>query len=66
MILEISLANAELFLTLARILTRFDLGLHDVIRERDIDVSGDCFNGIVRDDSPGIRLKLLRDHLTGI
>ncbi|PCG98198.1 hypothetical protein PENOC_064490 [Penicillium occitanis (nom. inval.)] len=64
--LGINLANAELFLTLARLLTRFDLDLYDVIRERDIDVSGDCFNGIVRDDSPGIRLKLVRDHLAEI
>lgn len=58
-----SLAYAELLLTIARILTRFEMEPFDVVKERDVDVIGDCFNGITRDDSPGIQAKILRDRL---
>lgn len=58
-----SLAYAEMLLTIARILSRFEMEPLDVVKERDVDVTGDCFNGITRDDSPGIRARILRDNL---
>jgi hypothetical protein len=58
-----SLANAELLLAIAHILRRFDMETFDVVKERDVDVIGDCFNGITQDDTPGIQVKILKDHL---
>lgn len=37
----------------------------DVVKERDVDVDGDCFNGITRDDSPGIQATISKDYLLG-
>jgi len=36
---------------------------YEVVKERDVDVIGDCFNGITRDDTPGIQVKILKDRL---
>lgn len=58
-----SLAYAELFLTIGRLVLRFDMDPFDVVKERDVDVDGDCFNGITRDDSPGIQATISKDYL---
>jgi hypothetical protein len=39
-------------------ITDFDLIAQDVMKERDIDSVGDFFVGGVRDDSPGVRVKV--------
>ncbi|KAK3115097.1 hypothetical protein LTR53_005913 [Teratosphaeriaceae sp. CCFEE 6253] len=52
----INLAYAELYLTIATIVARFDLELHDVSRERDIEYVSDCFLGLPRADARGIRV----------
>lgn len=49
-----------MYVALAKVLRRFDLELYDVIRERDIDHYRDCFLGEPRDDSRGVRVKILR------
>lgn len=36
----------------------FDLVPEDVVRERDIDFVGDYFVGGVRNDSPGVRVRV--------
>jgi hypothetical protein len=55
-----SLAWAELYLALAPLIVNFDLVPEDVVKERDIDFVGDFFVGGVRDDSPGVRVKVRR------
>ena len=55
-----SLAWAELYLALARLIADFDLSLEDVVKERDLDFVGDFFVGGVRDDSPGVRVRVRR------
>ncbi|KAI1744418.1 benzoate 4-monooxygenase cytochrome P450 [Xylaria scruposa] len=61
--LGINLANAELLLTIAHILCRFEMEPYNVVKQRDVDVIGDCFNGITCDDTPGIQVKILKDRL---
>ncbi|KAK5685004.1 hypothetical protein LTS10_003079 [Elasticomyces elasticus] len=41
----LNLANAEVYLSIAVIVARFDLELQDVVRERDIEYVSDCFLG---------------------
>ncbi|KAK2770549.1 Trichodiene oxygenase 7 [Colletotrichum kahawae] len=53
-----NLANAELYLTIACILRRFDLTLYDTIRDRDVEVVHDGFIGMPAFDSPGIRANI--------
>lgn len=43
---------------LATILRRFELKLHDVVYERDIEASRDCFISETRIDSPGVHVTL--------
>lgn len=59
-----SLANAELYLTIARIVRRFDLTLYETIRERDVEVVHDGFIGMPAFDSPGIRVKVTHEYLS--
>ncbi|KAK5166725.1 uncharacterized protein LTR77_008269 [Saxophila tyrrhenica] len=54
----VNLAWAELYLALAALVPRFDFELHDVVKERDIDYSGDFFLGEVRADSKGVHVKV--------
>ncbi|OQE10007.1 hypothetical protein PENVUL_c005G07059 [Penicillium vulpinum] len=61
--LGINLANAELYLTIAHLITRFELELYDTIWERDVENSHDCFIGVADLSSPGIRVKITRDAL---
>jgi hypothetical protein len=49
-----------LYLALAPLIVNFDLVPEDVVKERDIDFVGDFFVGGVRDDSPGVRVKVRR------
>lgn len=53
-----SLAWAELYLALALLIADFDLVPEDLVRERDIDFVGDFFVGGVRNDSPGVRVRV--------
>ncbi|KAH6662817.1 cytochrome P450, partial [Halenospora varia] len=57
MCIGMNLALAELYLVLATVFRRFDLELHDCIRERDIDVARDCFIGEVSPESRGVWVK---------
>ena len=45
---------------MARLIADFDLSLEDVVKERDLDFVGDFFVGGVRDDSPGVRVRVRR------
>jgi hypothetical protein len=54
---------AELFLTVARIMTRFDMVLYDTKRSRDVDVVRDCIIGLPSPESKGIRVKIINDRL---
>lgn len=62
----ISLVYAELFLTVARVMTRFDMELFDTIRSRDVDVVRDCIIGLPSPESPGIRIQIKKDRLTAV
>ncbi|CAG8901779.1 unnamed protein product [Penicillium egyptiacum] len=61
--LGINLAHAELYLTIARLITRFELELYDTVWERDVEICHDCFIGVTDLSSPGIRVKITRDAL---
>jgi hypothetical protein len=54
-----SLANAEIYLASAFLLRRFNFELYDVVKERDVDVVRDCFVGLTRPDTKGVRFKVL-------
>ncbi|KAK1856234.1 cytochrome P450 [Colletotrichum chrysophilum] len=54
-----NLAWAEMYIALAKLFRRFDLELYGVVRERDIDHHRDCFLGEPRDDTKGVRVKIL-------
>lgn len=61
-----SLAYSEMYVCLAKLVRRFDCILYDVVRERDIDHSRDCFLGEPRDDTKGVRLQVKKDRADGI
>lgn len=52
----INLAYAQLYIVLASVLRRFDLSLHDVVYERDVEAVRDCFIGEPQLNSPGVRV----------
>jgi cytochrome P450 len=54
-----NLAYSEIYLASAALLRRFNMELFDTFRERDIDVCRDCFVGLPRKDSQGVRVKIL-------
>lgn len=56
-IVTCSFALAELYIVIACLFHRFDLQLHDTIRERDIDFVRDCFIGEPSPKSVGVRVK---------
>ncbi|KAL3470713.1 cytochrome P450 [Aspergillus californicus] len=64
MCVGMNFAYCEMYMSLAVILTRFDLELYDTKWERDVCYSRDCFLGESALDSPGIRIKVLADHQT--
>ncbi|KIX00556.1 uncharacterized protein Z518_09621 [Rhinocladiella mackenziei CBS 650.93] len=61
--LGINLVYAELFLAVARIMTRFDMVLFETDRSRDVDVVRDCIIGLPSPESKGIRVKITKDRL---
>jgi hypothetical protein len=54
-----SLAYAELYLVSAHIIRRFDMRLHDVIRDRDVDTVRDAFIGLPSMESKGVRVQIV-------
>ena len=59
-----SLANAEIFLTLAHLFRRFDFEIYDTTAARDVETSNDSFVGMADLSSPGIRMKVVKDRLS--
>ncbi|KAK5228687.1 hypothetical protein LTR72_002572 [Exophiala xenobiotica] len=53
------LAYAELYLTLAHVVSRFEINNHDTTVERDIKLDRDLFVGVPRADSQGVRGKIV-------
>ncbi|KAF2773718.1 benzoate 4-monooxygenase cytochrome P450 [Teratosphaeria nubilosa] len=60
--LGLNLVYAEIYLAIARIMTRFDLELYETVRERDVDVMRDCIIGLPSAESPGIRVRIAKDR----
>ncbi len=60
---ELSLANAEIFLTLAYLFRRFDFELYDTTAARDVETTNDSFVGMADLSSPGVRMKVVKDRL---
>jgi cytochrome P450 len=54
-----NLAYAEIYHASAALLRRFDMELFETSRERDVDVCRDCFVGLPRKDTQGVRVKIL-------
>ncbi|KAF2121054.1 cytochrome P450 [Lophiotrema nucula] len=55
----INLAWVQMYLTLAKLIRRFEFELFDVVKERDIDHHRDCFLGEPRDDTKGVRIRVV-------
>ena len=55
-------AYGEMYMSLATILTRFELQLYETDWARDVAYSRDCFLGEAARHSPGIRIKVLSDN----
>ena len=47
-----------MYIAIATLTTAFDFELFDVVRERDIHYTSDCFLGETRADSTGVRVKI--------
>ncbi|KAB5558628.1 cytochrome P450, partial [Coniochaeta sp. 2T2.1] len=54
-----NLAYTELYLASAYVFRRFEMRLHDVVRERDVDSVRDAFIGLPSPQSKGVRLEIL-------
>lgn len=54
-----SLAYAEMSIVLSVLFRRFEFELYETSRERDIDLSRDCFVGKSMKESPGMRVKIV-------
>lgn len=52
----VDLAWAELYLTLANVVMRFDMVPFETIQERDVVIDRDCFVGVTKTESQGIRI----------
>ncbi|KAI1345612.1 cytochrome P450 [Xylaria sp. FL0043] len=63
MCIGVDFAYIEMYISLATILSRFELELFDTNWERDVKYSRDCFLGESRRDSPGIRVKVVADKM---
>lgn len=48
-----------MYLSISKLVRKFDMKLYDVIRERDIDVQWDYFLGEPGHDSKGVRVKVV-------
>lgn len=56
----INLAWAELYLTLAYVVMRFDMEVYDTLVERDVLIDRDFFVGVPKEESKGIRVKVVK------
>lgn len=56
------MAYAQLYIVLAYVLRRFDMCLDDVIYERDIMATRDCFIGEPDLKSHGVHVKVKQVH----
>ncbi|KAK5954220.1 hypothetical protein OHC33_004793 [Knufia fluminis] len=56
----INLAWAELYLALAYVATRFDMEVYDTTAERDVLIARDYFVGVPKEESQGIRVKIVK------
>jgi cytochrome P450 len=54
----INLAWAELYLTLAHVVVRFDMVPFETVQERDVVINRDFFMGVPKVESRGIRVKV--------
>jgi len=54
-----NLAWAEMYATLAVIVRRFEMILHDVVKERDVDIVRDAFVPLAKGESRGICIKVV-------
>ena len=54
-----NLAMAEIYLTLASVLRRFNMELVDCVRERDVDVTRDFINTSASAESKGMNVKVV-------
>ncbi|KAI1171810.1 benzoate 4-monooxygenase cytochrome P450 [Nemania sp. FL0916] len=57
----INLAYAEIYLTLAHLLRRFDMEPYQTLKQRDVETTHDCFIGTPHLESPGIRVRITKD-----
>ncbi|PGH11994.1 hypothetical protein AJ80_06892 [Polytolypa hystricis UAMH7299] len=54
-----NLATTQIHLASAMMLRRYDLEPYDLVKERDIDVVRDCFVGLTRPDTQGVRFNVV-------
>jgi hypothetical protein len=54
-----SLANAEIYMTIANVFRRFDLSLFETTR-KDVTIVCDAFVGHPRKESKGVRVKVAK------
>ena len=59
-----SLAQSELYIAIACLFRRFNLELHETVRERDVDGVRDCFTSEPSLESLGVRVKLAKTPVT--
>ena len=57
-----NLAMAEVYLTLAHVLRRFEFELYDTVAPRDTEIVRDSFIGMVDGKSKGIRVRVTKDR----
>ncbi|KAI1811940.1 benzoate 4-monooxygenase cytochrome P450 [Poronia punctata] len=57
----INLAYAEIYLTIAYLVRRFDFEIYQTSKQRDVETTNDCFIGTPHLESPGIRVRITKD-----
>ncbi|KAG4029628.1 hypothetical protein MFRU_015g01640 [Monilinia fructicola] len=55
-------AYAELYLTVALLVRRFEFQLYETSHDRDIEIVRDCFIGEPDPQSPGVRVRVVRER----
>jgi len=61
--LGLNLAYAEMCLTLAHVIRRFDMKIEDVAKEKDIDVVRDCIVGLLSEESRRVRVRIVGEDI---
>lgn len=56
--LGMNIAYSEMYLGIAALVSRFDMEPYDFDRKRDLDIVRDCFIGLPRKESKGVRVKV--------